>query len=113
MQGWMEWWREKVCYLVEVPWPRYRGKHSGALLKTNVPVLAFACEPLLLCPLSLLLRACDKLGAGGGGAYQEKREWGKGFLDSGHLGEGKGFVTSRDTSLQNGGQTCFLRVSWD
>jgi len=55
VQGWMEWWRDKVLPC-RAFWPRYRGEHSAALLKTNIPVLAFACEPLL-CVLFLLLRA--------------------------------------------------------
>lgn len=53
-----------------------------------------------MCPVSLLLRAWDKLEVGRGRAYEEKREWGKkdSWILAILVGE-EGFVTSHDTSL--------------
>lgn len=66
-----------------------------------------------VCPLSLLLRACDESDKGEGKACEGKRECEKEFLKVEKRilttwREEKGFLTSCDTSLQNRGQTGFL-----
>lgn len=103
VQGWMEWWRGKVLPH-RAFWPGCRGKHL------SISEDQYSCSGLCIwtspvCPVSVLPRACAKLIVGRGRAYEKRvgkripRFW---------LSWGDGFVTTCDTSLQNGAWTCFL-----
>lgn len=74
----------------------------------NIPVLAFACGPLLCvlflsCSEPVTSQTLERAKPMRGKESGEKT-----FLDSDHLEGGKGFLTSCHTSLQNKGQTRFL-----